>query len=210
MKNLLYIVLIITLPLIGYFQYAKWSKFNPPNPYDYVVPDSIDVNYFDQETVKLYLETAFEIGSFARRMWRNEGIDVLYPSDNEEALKAAAHYNQMKALATRLEGKLQFAYQLKQNGYNNQQVKSIIETGTTPEAYEREKLMTEMLNVSFGDVNGIVWRLQQQLNTKGYDTPVDGNFRVDTQVTLRQFQSDNGLFPSGALDKETYMKLFQP
>lgn len=208
MKRLLYIVIIIALPVIAYFQYVNWTKFNPPNSYDYVQSDSVDINYYDQQALTLYYQNSYEIGAFARRMWKNEGIDVLFPSESEKSLKAASHFNNLRAVTKQLEKQLNYSYTLKNQGYNNLEIKEITETGISATEYERRKQMQDMLTTQFGDISSNVWKLQQKLNEKGYDTPVDGNFRIDTQVTLQTFQTDNGLFPSGTLDEETYSKLF--
>ena len=178
MKKILFLILIITLPLITYFQYSNWKRFNPPSAYLYVPNDSIDINYFDEAVVKLYYESAFEIGAFARRMWYNQGIDVLNSSDSQEALEASKYYSDQLALLKRLEMKLLESRTLKAKGYNNSEIRFIFENGLTATAYERNKLRSEMTQIQFGDINKQVWKLQNRLVEKGYSTPIDGNFRI--------------------------------
>ncbi len=208
MKKILFLVIIITLPIIAYFQYANWKRFNPPSDYVYTTNDSIDINYYDEAAVKLYYESAYEIGSFAKRMWFNNNIDVLNPDESQEAIAATKYYNDLKALAKRLEMKLALSNSLKAKGYNNREVKFIFENGLTAASYEREQMMNQMTQLQFGDINKHVWRLQNKLVEKGYSTPIDGNFRIGTQETLRAFQADQNLFPSGILDEDTFDALF--
>ena len=64
MKKLLIIVLIITLPLIAFFQYKGYRRFHPPVDYEYVISNEIDINYYDQGLVEEYYTKAIEVGSF--------------------------------------------------------------------------------------------------------------------------------------------------
>ncbi len=196
------------LPIIAYFQYQKWTKFNPPNSYDYVVSDSIDIGFYDPLILKEYYTSAFEIGSFARRHWYNEGIDVRFPGENPHDLEVANHYNRLVAVTKQIEDRLKISFQLKGEGYTNIEIKQMFENGWTAQHYEAFKAQEYLSNTNFGDINKNVWKLQQRLNEKGFETIVDGNYRIDTRVKLMEFQSENDLFPSGQLDEDTYNLLF--
>ena len=196
------------LPIIAYFQYKKWTKFNPPNSYDYVVSDSIDIGFYDPLILKEYYTSAFEIGSFARRYWYNEGIDVLFPGEKPHDLEVANQYNRLVAVTKQIEDRLKRSFQLKGQGYTNTEIKQMFENGWTAQHYEAFKAQEYLSNTNFGDINKNVWKLQQRLNEKGFETIVDGNYRIDTRVKLMEFQSENDLFPSGQLDEDTYNLLF--
>ena len=210
MKRLFYLIVIIGLPILLFFQYQKWSKFSPPSPYDYELSDKIDINYFDQEVVKTYYQNAQEIGSYARATWYTDGIDVrFYDQQNTFGASKVAYYNALVAQTRQLEKQLELSQTYKAAGYNNQEVEQMLKTGVKPEELEQEKLIEAHLNLQFGDFSQEVYNLQKLLNAKGYSTPVDGNFRNSTQEMLQNFQTANDLAPTGIANRATLEMLLK-
>ena len=204
MKRLFYLIVIIGIPVILFFQYQNWRKFSPPNEYDYQISEKIDINYFDQEVVKTYYQNAIEIGSFARSCWYTHGIDVRnYDQNDTESTSKAAYYNLLVAQTKQLEKQLEQSKAYKEAGYTNQEIIQLLESGMTPEMLRKQQMLEQHLNLQFGDLSQEVYNIQKLLNKKGYSTPIDGNFRNSTREILQKFQTDNGLAPTGITDKAT-------
>lgn len=204
MKRLFYLIIIIGIPILLFFQYQNWRKFSPPNQYDYALSEKIDINYFDQEAVKTYYKNVQEIGSFARSVWHTYGIDVRnYDQNDSESVAKAAYYDLLVSQTKLLEKQLEQSQQYKSEGYTNKEVEQLLKTGITPEAMKKEKMISQHLFLQFGNLSQEVYTLQKLLTSKGYTTPVDGNFRSSTQEMLQKFQTDNDLAPTGISDRAT-------
>ncbi len=209
MKRLLTIVIL--LGVISYIavQYLKDRRFNPPSEYDYDISEAIDKEYYDTLVIKQYYKTALEVGSYARSLWNNDGIDVRFmDKENFESTQATEYYELLKATAKMLENKLLKSATLKTQGYSNDQIKMLIEDGKTPEDLE---LMSKayLIGLQIGTNGSEAWELQKLLNAKGDSIPEDGIFNMITYNRLRVFQTENGLFPSGQVDKETLTALLK-
>lgn len=210
MKRLFYIIVIIGIPVIVFFQYQKWTKFSTPNQYDYSISNEIDNHYFDQNLVKLYYQNSSEIGSYARSVWYTDGIDVKnYNQNDPESKNKAIYYEFLVAQTKMIEKKLEESKALKQQGLNNQQIKTLFETGISLQEKQKEELIKSYVGVQFGDFNQQVFEVQKKLNDLGYTLPVDGNFRNSTQESIRKFQTDNNLAPTGLIDLKTSQFLFK-
>lgn len=206
MKKLLFGIIIITLPIIAYFQYVNYTRFNPPSEYGYTLSDQIDQNYHDQSMVDEYYQKAIEIRSFARGQWRTNGTDVLFPDQNDpEEMNASAYYNQLVSRVKRLETKLSASKAMKADGFSNQEIIEI-ENGKTKSTLVYG---TEIAVLRSGDTGEQVWELQQQLIARGYDHRLDGVFGVGTRNALLAFQRDNDLYPSGQMSRSTFNILFK-
>lgn len=209
MKRLLTIVIL--LGVISYIavQYLKDRRFNPPSAYDYPISEQIDKDYYDQMVVKEYYKTALEVGSYARSLWNNDGIDVRYmDKENFESTQATDYYELLQATAMLLENKLIKSAELKSQGYTNKQIKLIVEDGLTPDDIEYMS-KAHLLGLSIGSNGQDAMELQRMLNAKGDSIPVDGIFNTITRYRLRVFQTDNGLYPSGQVDKKTLKALLK-
>ncbi|MCG8319546.1 MAG: hypothetical protein MI921_08605 [Cytophagales bacterium] len=79
MKRLAWLIIIVTLPIIAFFQYKKYTKFNPPSIYEYPVSDSIDIHYYDPLMVEKYYENVYRLESLARELWYDKGLDIKFP-----------------------------------------------------------------------------------------------------------------------------------
>lgn len=208
MKKLLLIIVIVTLPLIAFFQYQKYKKFNPPVAYVYAISDDVDINYHDQELVDEYFAKAVEFGSFARLKWRNEGIDVRFPDENDqEAINASKYWNRLAARLELLERKLESSQKLKAQGHNNQEVR-LIESGFQPTQLPFLKDKENITGITPGEQSRFVWIVQERLINKGYEHVLDGLFGVDTQNAITSFQTDQGIYPAGLINDETFDLLF--
>lgn len=208
MKKLLFIVLLITLPLIAFFQYKNYRRFNPPVAFEYSISDAIDPSYHDQSIVDEYYTKAVEIGAFARIQWRTHDIDVRFPNGElQEEVNASAYYNRLIARVNDLQNKLIASKQLKSEGFDNDDIK-LIESGVNKSDLAWFSDKSDIINISFGDQSRFVWKVQSQLIEKGYNHTLDGLFGLDTQNAITSFQQDNKLYPSGSLDEETFELLF--
>lgn len=208
MKKLALLVLIISLPLIGFFQYKNYRRFHPPSDYEYSISSTIDNDYHNQAMVEEYYTKVVEIGAFARAQWNANGIDVRFPqSEIVEEKNASAYYNRLLSRTSYLESKLENSRLLKEEGLSNEDIQ-LIEGG-----YRKEDLIwlnskQGILEIAFGDRSEYVWQVQKKLISKGYVHRLDGLFGTDTQNAIISFQQDHELFASGDITESTFAKLF--
>ena len=209
MKRLLTIAILLGVISYIVVQYLKDRRFNPPSAYDYPISETIDKDYFDQLVVKDYYKNALDVGSYARSLWNNDGIDVRYMDrESFESTQATEYYNLLWATTKMLEGKLEQSAKYKAQGYSPDQIKVIMEDGLTPEDIKYHE-NGHLLGLSIG-VNGQeTMELQQMLNAQGDSLAVDGIFNTITRFRLRAFQTDNGLYPSGSVDEKTLKALLK-
>ena len=210
MKRLALLVLIITLPILTYFQYQKYRRFHPPVDYDYVPHDSIDINYHDPVVLQQYYQNVYEIGNFARRQWRNQGTDIRYPDDDEPEEQAASQYYQQLLSATAwLEGKLVASQKLKDRGFDNEAIATIEREGWSPQHYRMIQQAT-LTGLQKGDKGSRVWALQKLLVNRGYEIPIDGIFSVATEEAVKDLQQTTGNYPSGEVDEMLLQAMMTP
>lgn len=210
MKRLALLILIVTLPILTYFQYQKYRRFHPPVSYDYAPSDSIDVNYHDPVVLQQYYQNVYEIGDFARRQWRNQGTDVRYPdSDNPEEKKASQYYQQLLSTTAQLEDKLIASQVLKEQGFDNQAIVWIEREGWSPQNYQIAQRQS-LQGLKRGDKGSEVWALQKLLVNKGYEIPVDGIFSEVTEKAVKDLQRTTGNYPSGAVDEVSLRAMMKP
>lgn len=209
MKRLLTIVILLGVISYIVVQYLKDRRFNPPSSYDYPISETIDKQYFDSLAIKQYYKNALEVGSYARSLWNNDGIDVRH-MDREDfkSTQATEYYELLWATTKMLENKLQYSAEKKKEGYTNSQIKMLVEQGLTPEEikYEENK---RFLGLGIGANGQEAMELQQMLNAKGDSLIVDGIFNTITRFRLREFQKKNNLYPSGTIDEKTLKALLK-
>lgn len=208
MKQLFYLVVIIVLPIILFFQYQNWRRFHPPSTYEYTINEEVDTDYFDPQVVQNYYTAALEAGNYARYCWAEHDIDVRHAdlSDPEEA-KHVKRYQQHLSSAQYLEGKLLRSTKLKRQGYTQEEIQKIVETGQTPAEMLAERLKNVELYAVKGSRNALVFEIQRILKEQGYQLPVDGIYRDSTEMCVRMFQEKNELYPSGVIDQQTLIQL---
>lgn len=208
MKKLLWIIVIVTLPLIAFFQFKNYRRFHPPVAYEYSISDSIDVDYHDQQLVEEYYQKAIEIGAFARTQWSSNGVDVRFPDASRQAeLNAANYWNQLLTRVALVEQKLKSSFMWKSKGYGNQEIQ-LLESGIKEDKLKYIDSKEAIMEIAFGDQSRYVWLVQKELIKRGYEHKLDGLFGIDTQNAILTFQQDQNLYPSGVIDNETFEKLF--
>ena len=202
MKKLAYLVIIVSLPVLLFFQYRSYTRFNPPEQFGFVPSDSIDINFHNPLLLKEYYKLRFEIPAFARQQWSEHSIDVRYPNASEEAQKATEHYTNLLATAHLIEDKLKQSFLLKQQGFNNADIQKMQEEGLTAAAYELHNWQG-LVGIAKGDKSSAVWELQKLLRKHGHDIPQDGIFDIETENALKALQTEHSHFPSGVVEKNT-------
>lgn len=209
MKRLIAIVLIIGIGSYIAVQYLKDRRFNPPSDYDYPISSEIDTDFYKPEVLQEYYKLAFDVGTYARSLWFNDGIDVLMmDSENYESTQATDYYNRLKSNVKMLENELIRSQELRNAGYSKEQVRLIMEMGISPEEITLEN-HSHLLGLNIGLSGAEVWELQKLLNTKGDSIPEDGIFNVLTRQRLIDFQKQNNLYPSGEVDEPTLKALLK-
>ena len=142
-------------------------------------------------------------------MWFTYDLDVKnYDQADPLSKERALYYEFLVAQTKLIEHKLKNSKIYKGKGLNNYDIKLIQEKGISAEKYINEQRLENFIGLTFGDLSQEVYDLQQKLNSLGYELPVDGNFRSSTRDTLKRFQEENNLAPTGFVDKRTAAKLF--
>ena len=135
--------------------------------------------------------------------------DVRQPKkgDLEENLDKD-YYNSLILKAQDLERVLTDSREWKDQGYDDKDIKLLEQTGmTTIDLQLREKYY--LVGLRLGSNGEAVWELQKMLNTLGDSIPEDGIFNQITINRLREFQTSNGLFPSGEVTENTLKALLK-
>lgn len=71
-----------------------------------------------------------------------------------------------------------------------------------------EKTKSACITLKKGAKGNITWILQAMLVCKGYSIEVDGDFGINTENAVKDFQSKNRLIVDGIAGKNTFSKLF--
>lgn len=210
MKRIIIFILLVANVYIAINQYLKYRRYNPGRDYNYAAKTKeIDANYHDSKAVLEYFELAHKVGSFARKVWYNEGIDVLYEDQsNTQSHNAVLAYNKMLARIKLLEAKLVNSKKLKAQGLDNKAIKFIEKRGVKPQNYELYKRIRRQPLIK-GDTTLMAWEVQNCLIKKGYKIPLDGKYRGVTEEAIMKFQIKNKIFASGKVDERTLRLLLK-
>ena len=210
MKRIIVFILLVANVYIAINQYLTYRRHNPGQDYNYIAKTKeIDVNYHDSKVVVEYFELAYKTGSFARKVWYNEGIDVLYEDEaGTQSHNAVLTYNKMRARVKLLEAKLLASKQLKAQGLDNQAIKFIEKNGVKSKNYELYKYIQKR-PLTKGDSTLLTWEIQDQLIKKGYKISLDGQYRDATEEAIMRFQIKNKIFASGKVDERTLRLLLK-
>ncbi len=209
MKRIAIFLTVLSLVIIAFVQFMNWRKFSYDLSYDYPISKDIDTQYYDPDVVRRYYESAYRVGSFAREVWFNKRIDVKRPEEgNPESQAAAATYQQMLVSTKMLEDRLVYSKTLKDKGFDDAAIRYIEENNITPEQYAYHKAFKGKI-LKRGEIDQTVWYMQQIFNRLGKTIKVDGNFNSETEQAVKEFQSENGIYPSGIADQETLSLLLQ-
>ena len=206
MKKILPYVLVLGLAVLAVVQYNKLQRLNPPEAFDYAFRDDLDLDYHDPAALGAYYEAGRMSGTYARDVWRNEGIHVRNPGDGLADQAAAKHYNRLLILADSLGARLARSQGLKDRGFNNAEIMRIEQEGLSPKRLEVERTFgTDALKR--GDQSTGVFALQGMLIGLGYAMPHDGYFWQETEVAVKEFQKKKQLPPTGVAGLNTLMAL---
>lgn len=211
MKRLFYIVVIITLPIILFFEVWNYWKFNPPTDYSYAISQEIDPNYHDPELVKRYYVTAKEVGNYARYIWKEHRVDVTFADMTDPKEKEFGQiYNSMIASAQFLEGKLQQSKKWKDEGKNNEEIR-VLEAGKPKPVSTQVQTNTRVnpIIAQIGDNNATVREIQISLVDKKHEIAIDGIFKEETKQAVMAFQKKKKLPETGIVDIDTFLKLMK-
>lgn len=209
MKRIIILLVFLALVVFGFSQYLRYKKFNAPNTYDYKVEEGVDTNYHNQSDLADYYTTSYYIGSLAREMWYNHGIDVLFPDKSDtQSVNASLAYNQLLAKVKHLEAKLKESKRLKEQGFNNEDIKYMEEKGISEKIYLLHRLFGGQA-LKKGDRSEAVWEAQTLLVKAGFSIPIDGFFSDMTETAVKDFQKNRNLYPSGIIDIKTMKSLMQ-
>jgi len=210
MKRIVIFIFLVANIYIAINQYLKYRRYNPGEDYNYPAKTKeIDANYYDSKAVMEYFELAHKAGSFARKVWYNESIDVLYENQsNPQARNAVMAYNKMLSRVKFLEAKLITSKQLKAQGLDNKAIKFIEQKGIQPINYELYQRIDQQ-PIAKGDTTLMTWEIQNRLIKKGYKIPLDGKYRDVTEEAIMKFQIKNKIFASGKVDERTLRLLLK-
>ncbi|MEM0999132.1 MAG: peptidoglycan-binding domain-containing protein [Bacteroidota bacterium] len=207
MKRVAVALVIIILAVICSVQFFKLRRLSPPEDYEYVFREDIDLDYHNPVLVREYYDTGYMVGSFAREMWHSRGINVrLAESDDAANRNAVLRYNRLRAYTDSLGARLAQSRALKEAGFNNADIATMEAERISPQTYRVRKLFGEQTLIK-GEKNNAVWELQGRLIARGYEIPHDGYYWTETEEAVRDLQAKNGLFPSGMVHRETLQLL---
>lgn len=209
MKKLVISIFLVLLLIIIFFQFQNYRRLNPPDAYEYKINKEVDVNYHNPTFVKDYYKGAYEIGTFARELWYNNRIDVLFSNHkSEQSVNATKVFNSMKIKVVEIENILLNSAKLKKQGFSNHEIQEMEISGMGPGEFMLNKYF-ETTTLKIGDNNQAVLEMQKILRNKGYFLRVDGIFDIETKSAVQQFQKKNGIYSSGIVDKRTLIQLMK-
>lgn len=219
MKRLFYLVIIITLPLIAFFEIWSYYKHNVSADYDYEVNESIDPNYHNPEVVSRYYLNAKEVGNYARHIWKEHRVDVkMADMTDPEEKEFGRTYNSLIASAKHLENKLLKSAEQKEKGMSNEEIArwekgmQSSQPATPSQASASTSQLSTDINpiiAQIGDNSATVREIQDRLYKKGNEIRIDGIFREETKQAVAAFQKKRKLPETGIVDIETFLKLMK-
>lgn len=206
LKYLIISAFIILFIWIG-VKYIAYKRYNAPTDHSFQISDQIDIHYHNQLKVQQYYENVYRLSSFANEQWYNYEIDVMYPDhENMQSILANKTYLQMVSTTKHLEGLLSKSSELKEDGLDNEAIRTIEQTGQTAEEYLLSKKFAR-LELKEGDKGEDVKAIQVELNKLGFEIPKTGLYSNLTKSAIITFQQKNQLFPTGIVDQQTIQKL---
>lgn len=208
MKRILPYVLVLGLAVVVIVQYMKLQRLNPPEAFQYEFREDIDLDYHNPAAVATYYETGRAAGTYARDVWRNEGVHVWTPGDGLEDQAAAKHYNRLLNLADSIGARLSRSQKLKSQGFNNAEILRMENEGLSPAYLQVLRTFGSDL-MKRGDDNNGVFVLQGLLIGLGYEMPHDGYFWQETETAVKDFQQKKGLPATGVAGINTLLALLK-
>lgn len=210
MKRLLFLVIIVTLPVIVFFEWMAYKRTHFPADFIYQTSDQLDLNYYQPELVADYFESATSLEHFGRHCWKEYKLDVLVDKPVESPKKdLVMAYQQKLAHVKHIEALLEKSNALKQKGLKNDVVRLMLEHDMTESDLEAHLFLGDKKTLGFEDQGEGVFKAQQLLKQKGYDLPVDGFFERQTLEAVKAFQESVNIYPTGKIGDLTVKKLLE-
>lgn len=219
MKQIIIVLLTITVLFLGYNIYRNYERFHYAGA-NYVCSQKIDKNYHDQSVVINYQQAIADANSYVKSSWSNDDVDVRNPEDKDKQTNAiVSNYSKKVAIIKLYEDKLAQSAKMKSEGLTDKDVINFEKSGFESKNYkdfivknfltESFKNNPEKYSLKVGDYSSFIFELQKILVEKGYNIPVDGIFKDITAKAISEFERKNNLFPDGKLDQLTLNYLLQ-
>jgi len=130
MKRLIYLLILILLVVIAYFEWVAYKHANIPGTFTYQSVDNLDLGYHDAELVADYYQEVADVERYGRYCWKEYQLDVRAdrPIESPEKELVAA-YQQKLAWIKQMEAKLQHSFSLKQQGLSKEMVEMMLNEG---------------------------------------------------------------------------------
>lgn len=219
MKKILIAIVVIIILIFAYGQYKEHQRFHPKNA-NLKVSKTIDVNYYNKETLYNYYEALEAANNYMQMQWSANKIDVRSPEDdNEETNIVITEYGKKIAKLNFYKTKLEQSFKLKKEGLINEDIALFETKGITVDAYKKERVnenYKQMLleampqkPLFFGQKSPFIFELQKLLVKKGYELPVDGIYKTITSDAIKAFEEKKQLFPDGKIDVMTLKVLLK-
>lgn len=197
-----------------YHRYQQHQRYQNISRFDYFSKDSIDYNYYDQATLRTYMENCQTLTDLGKSLWLKDGIDVATTKQADgEAQSRLNRYNRLLRYTRTLEDKLVQSQDMKDQGMTNEDIRIIIDKDITIGAVENEKDKMAAYdylkgkNVSASSKPNEIWELQKLLNANDYNLTITGIYDAATDSALLDFQKENNIYPSHTCDDVTLRKL---
>ncbi len=191
MKKIIIFLLLLLVGLYGYNTYQKIQRFNFNN-YSY---QAIDIPQGSNPSlVEQYYKAIEDVNGYVISQWSLHNIDVRVPQEKDEATKRAVEVYREKLGFTKY---LEEKFKEKENLLAENKKEKIL--------LENKKAIKNIFKQSkrelrIGSSGVLVYELQQALVKKGFSIKIDGLFKEETFLALKNFESQKGLYPDGKLD----------
>jgi len=219
MKGIIIFLLVIITLVMGYNQYHKYQRFHPKNV-AYVSKDTVDNSYYDPQVVMNYYEAIEMLNGYIISQWSTNRIDVRNPKKDNSATRYAINEYQKKLGKVKYyEAILMQSTVYKSKGLSNDEIKlleqnqlsqeDIAENNRKEAFYDLFQKTVLQKTLKTGDRGPWVYEMQKRLVASGYTIAVDGNFKIETETALKDFEYKHELFPDGILDVLTLRELLK-
>lgn len=210
MKRLLFLLIIITLPIIVFFEWKAYQRAHFPSDFLYQTSDQIDLNYHKPQVLADYFQSAADLEHYGRHCWKEYKLDVLAdkPVASPEKELVLAYQNKL-AHVKQQEALLERSFALKQEGIQDEAVRMMLDRDMTEADWKVYQFLGDAQTLAFEDQGEGVFKAQQLLKQKGYDLPVDGFFEKKTLEAVKAFQRSVDIYPTGKIGDLTARKLLE-
>lgn len=197
-----------------YHRYEQHRRYENISRFDYFSKDSIDYNYYDQATLRIYLDNCQTLTDIAKALWLKDGIDVTTSTKRYGEVQSRINrYHRLLRYTQALEEKLVQSRDMKDQGLTNEDIRIVLDKDITIGAVENEKDKMAAYdylkgkNISGSSKPNEIWELQKLLNANDYNLTINGIYDAATDSALIDFQKENNIYPSHTCDDVTLRKL---